>query len=88
MVITLIIGGILPGRPASTQRDIDRIHDWSNTWQMSFNPFKCKALHFSRKNPCNTYTIAGESIGNLSQERDLIVLIRGDLDWDAHVLKS
>ena len=69
------------------QRDIDQIHGWSNTWQMSFNPFKCKALHFGKKNPCNTYTIAGESIENVSQERDLGVLIRDDLDWDAHVAK-
>ena len=32
------------------QRDLDRLVDWSEMWQMRFNVDKCKVMHFGRGN--------------------------------------
>ncbi len=32
------------------QTDLNRIVNWSNTWQMTFNSSKCKVLHIGNAN--------------------------------------
>ena len=61
------------------QVDIDRLFDWSVTWQMIFNVQKCKVMHFGRSNPCNDYTMNNISLEKVRVERDLGVLISDDL---------
>ena len=33
------------------QNDIDKMQNWANDWQMSFNYDKCKVMHFGKTNP-------------------------------------
>ena len=32
------------------QRDLNKLIQWSNRWQLNFNASKCKILHYGRKN--------------------------------------
>ena len=61
------------------QADIDRLFDWSVTWQMMFNVQKCKVMHFGRGNPCNDYKMNNIPLEKVKVERDLGVLISDDL---------
>ena len=41
------------------QRDIDRLMEWAEVWQMQFNAKKCKIIHFGAKNPQYIYCMGG-----------------------------
>ena len=32
------------------QRDLDVLQDWEKTWDMHFNPLKCKIIHITKRN--------------------------------------
>ena len=34
----------------NVQQDINKLLDWSETWQMKFNINKCKVMHIGRHN--------------------------------------
>ena len=45
------------------REDLDKLLDWSETWQLHFNQGKCKALHFGRNNPKKkTYNIGNTTL--------------------------
>ena len=39
------------------QRDIDRLQNWAEKWQMEFNPEKCEVIHFGRMNMNAEYRV-------------------------------
>ena len=39
------------------QSDLDRLHHWSSTWQLKFNPNKCKIMHARRQREEHLYTM-------------------------------
>ena len=41
------------------QRDLDRLVQWSEVWQMRFNVDKCKVMHLGRGNLCGDYAMSG-----------------------------
>ena len=41
------------------QKDIDRLLEWADLWQMEFNAKKCKIMHFGRRNPQYNYCMGG-----------------------------
>lgn len=54
--------------------------DWADTWNMQFNPQKCKVLHFGRNNPRYNYVMggyapAGEILDPVTEEKDVGVVI-------------
>ena len=61
------------------QRDLDRLVQWSEVWQMRFNVDKCKVMHLGRGNAGGNYVINGETMGAVNEERDLEVRITNDL---------
>ena len=63
------------------QRDLDRLFSWSQTWQMSFNADKCKVLHFGRKKVNYDYNMNGSILSDVTFEKDLGVVITGDLNF-------
>ena len=67
------------------QQDIDKLLKWSEKWQMPFNISKCKSLHIGRTNPNNVYSMAGCSIEQTVEERDLRILIDNQLKFHDHV---
>ena len=41
------------------QLEIDRLGQWSRTWQLHFNTSKCKVMHLGKKNVNEEYTMDG-----------------------------
>ena len=39
----------------NVQQDINKLLDWSETWQMKFNINKCKVMHIGRHNSEQKY---------------------------------
>ena len=66
------------------QRDLDRLVQWSEVWQMRFNVDKCKVMHLGRGNLGGDYAMNGEILGAVREERDLGVRITNDLKASAH----
>ena len=52
---------------------------------MPFNISKCKSLHIGRTNPNHVYSMAGCSIEQTVEERDLGILIDNQLKFHDHV---
>ena len=65
------------------QRDLDRLVQWSERWQMKFNVDKCKVMHLERGNAGGVYNMNGGVLGTVSEERDLGVRITNDLKVSA-----
>ena len=65
------------------QRDLDRLVQWSEVWQMRFNVDKCKVMHLGRGNLRGDYEMSGGTLGAVREERDLWVRITDDLKASA-----
>ena len=50
------------------QRDLDRLVQWSERWQMRFNVDKCKDIHLGRGNAGGGYVMNGGVLGTVSEE--------------------
>ena len=66
------------------QRDIDRLLEWADLWQMEFNAKKCKVMHFGRRNPRYNYCMggyapAGTVLENVTDEKDIGVIVSDTL---------
>lgn len=76
-----------PDQVISLQRDLHKIGEWSQTWQMPFNTDKCKAMHIGYANPEAEYTLQGHRISPTNLERDLGVLISKDLKFSSQCIQ-
>ena len=54
---------------------------WSARWQLPFNIGKCKVLHVGPRNPSHDYTLFGKQLDSTSEERDLGIIVDGDLKF-------
>jgi hypothetical protein len=61
------------------QRDLVRLVEWSEDWQMSFNVQKCKVMHIGHNNPEHSYSMNGEELQTVEEEKDLGIVITKDL---------
>ena len=66
------------------QKDIDRLMEWAELWQMDFNAKKCKIMHVGSSNPSYSYTMGGYAPGgtiltDVSEEKDIGVMIHNSL---------
>ena len=61
------------------QKDIDKLHAWSDKWEMDFNLKKCKSLHIGHNNTKFCYRMGDEWIEQATQEKDLGIVISDDL---------
>ena len=61
------------------QEDLNRLFSWTNDWQMAFNIDKCKVMHFGRTNKAYSYCLDGFPLTEVSEEKDLGVIISKDL---------
>lgn len=67
------------------QKDLDKLCEWSKTWQLKFNVGKCKVMHFGYSNPHYGYTMEGRELQEVNNEKDLGVLIDDKLMFSSHV---
>ena len=61
------------------QSDLDKLVDWSQRWQMSFNVSKCKVLHLGQSNHNLHYSMNGVTLVSVEDEKDLGVNISNSL---------
>ena len=67
------------------QTDLNKLGEWSETWQMPFNVDKCKFIHISY--PKANYSLLGNAIASVDQEDDLGVTISKDLKSTKQCMK-
>lgn len=69
------------------QSDIDKLHGWSQIWQMTFNSKKCHILSVSRqrKKPLLHYTLGQDLLTVVDSYPYLGVTISNDLRWHQHI---
>ena len=68
--------------------DFKKLGDWSKEWQMVFNAYKCKVLHFGHNNGQVHYVMDGNILESVEEERDLVVIIQEDLKVDKQCAKA
>ena len=71
----------------SLQQDLNTLFHWATTWNMSFNPDKCKYIKITLKH--NTisynYTMSNAKIKEVSTAKYLGVTINKHLTWSNHI---
>ena len=70
------------------QSDITLLEDWSKTWLLTFNPDKCHVLtlgKFENIKHAHRYTIYGQELEHVSDEKDLGVVIDSELKFVEHI---
>jgi len=69
----------------SLQKDLDRLIQWADKWQMMFNTSKCKAVHFGKKELNNAdYYMSDQRRTTVTEEKDLGVVISSDMKSSQH----
>ena len=69
------------------QKDLEKIGEWSEKWQMPFNLDKCKVMHIGHKNISCNYNLLGKEIESCQQEKDLGVIITHDLQFSKQCIE-
>ena len=70
------------------QEDINKLEVWSNKWLLNFHPDKCHVLTLGKfQNIMHTqrYTISGQELEHVFDEKDLGVIFDSDLSFDEHI---
>ncbi len=70
------------------QRDLTRLVDWAQKWDMQFNIDKCKVMHIGTKNSGVEYTMDGKTLQAVNQDRDLGIIVEGTLKPTAQCLAA
>ena len=71
------------------QEGINRLEQWSRTWQMQFNTSKCKVMHLGRRgNPGHVYRMGDTALENTSVEKDIGVMVQDSLKPSLHCAKA
>jgi hypothetical protein len=71
------------------QCDLDLLEEWSNKWLLSFHPNKCKVLTIGKHENILRgfpYKLLGEELEHVFEEKDLGVIIDGELSFDSHIM--
>ena len=66
------------------QEDLNKIHEWAETWQMKFNITKCKVIHVGNKNIRQDYFMGGTKMECAHVEKDLGVIVDQSLSGSGH----
>ena len=79
-----------PKDQTQLQEDLNHLKSWADTWQMSFNPQKCEAMHItrSRKTKPHTYQIMGVNLKDVDQCRYLGVQLSSNMSWSNHISRT
>ena len=70
------------------QEDINKLVEWANRWQMSFNVDKCSVMHIGHNNMQSNYSMSNQQLPTTDQQRDLGIIITKDLKWQKQTEES
>jgi hypothetical protein len=70
------------------QSDLYKLSDWSDTWLLKFNPYKCKHMHIGKSgpDPDNQHKLKTTTLQKATEEKDISVIIDSDLSFERHIL--
>lgn len=73
-----------PNDKVSFQSDLTKLVNWSHKWGMKFNATKCKVMRISRKRQPGkaNYSMLGETLEEVSEEKYLGVILQNNLKWN------
>ena len=78
-----------PEKTAELQQDIDRLQQWSETWQLRFNASKCKVMHLGNQKEPHIYSMSSNNtpiaLETTRVEKDLGVYVDAGLTFEEHV---
>ena len=77
-----------PDHRTILQKDLDKLHEWSNRWLLQFNEDKCKVMHIGRTNTAHQYHLGSTHLTQTYQEKHLGVLATPHLKLTAQVAKA
>ena len=77
-----------PESVETLRRDLARIGEWSERWQMPFNTGKCKTLHVGGQNLRNEYHLQGSLISPSERELDLGVVMTSEFKFGAQCIAA
>ncbi len=68
------------------QSDLDKLAEWSDVWLLKFHPDKCKHMRIGKKSgTVGTYSLHGQNLETIHEEKDIGVLIDDNLDFEHHI---
>ena len=72
-----------------TSQYFNKLEQWSNKWEMMFNPSKCEHLQITlKKQPLpSSYNLYDHTIQHVSSINYLGVTINSKLNWSDHITK-
>ena len=70
------------------QLDLSRMFGWSKDWMMLFNADKCGVMHIGAKNEREELRLDGALLKELSEEKDLGVIVQNDLKVNKQCIKA
>ena len=65
------------------QSDLTALDLWADHWQVKFNPSKCEVMRITHNRDKSTtrYQVSGTELRNVSNYKDLGVIMANDLTW-------
>ncbi len=70
------------------QRDLTKLEDWANLWQMEFHPQKCEVLRIGKNHPPYQYKMKNDNntcvLENVKSVKDLGINIDDQLSFEQH----
>ena len=74
----------------TSQKDLDKLEEWSETWQMSFNLGKCKHMRLGELPTSSRYHLRDKDgkmhiIETINDEKDLGVYVDKNLSFKKHI---
>ena len=70
------------------QETLNRLVDWAQRWGMEFNLVKCKIMHVGNNNPGHSYTMGGQILTTVTEEKDIGVTVTRNLKPTKHCQKA
>ena len=67
------------------QENIDKLLEWSHTWQLPLNVNKCKVIHYGKDNPIYTYKMGDTHLTADDREKDVGVIFDPSLEFRIHI---
>ena len=67
------------------QEDLKKLQEWTHTWKLKFNASKCKVMHFGKNNHHFNYTMDGQPLKKVEEEKDLGAIISFDLKVQSNI---
>ena len=72
------------------QSDLTNLNLWADHWQVKFNPSKCEVTRITHNKDKSTTRnqVSGTELRNVSNYKDLGVIMASDLTWTKHVAET